>query len=289
MAYLDNLLAFYKMDESGNNDRVDSEGLAPNLQKTGTGNLSTVTGAGSGTGNATEFPSGTVRLFRTDSYFTLAGEITRTWTGWFKWDNDNGEPGILSDWANAGSGGVHYLLWLPNGTQKLQFRCRQDVGGDINVNSLGDVSDDSTWHFFACGHNHVTDEIFLRLDNEALQTSSFDNGGVETSGNVTLALGNRNGGGAGLDGAIDAVGFWGKQLSTAEMDGLYNSGDGDEPPFTPICWNYSAPYKNSKKRYRVSGPGSFPKTLKVPENVDVTQGLMIDDGVPIDPSRYEVL
>ena len=148
MAFLDNLLAFYKLDETGNNNRVDNEGLGPDLVQTGTTAMGSTTGVSAETGDAADFPGSTTRLFTsgTNSYFTLAGSITRTWTGWFKWDNDTGEPGILSDWANV-SGGVHYLLWLPNGTQKLQWRVRQDVGGDINVNSLGDINDDSTWHF----------------------------------------------------------------------------------------------------------------------------------------------
>ena len=141
---------------------------------------------------------------------------------------------------------------------------------------------------FAVGHNHVTNETFLRLDNEAVQTSSFDAGGVNSSGNVHLALGNRNAGGAGFEGAMDAVGFWGKELTTVELDALYNEGQGQEPPFAPICWNYTAKYKRSDRLYKVSGPGSFPKCLTIPSNVDTETGTMIDDGVLIDPGEYEV-
>ena len=71
------------------------------------------------------------------------------------------------------------------------------------------------------------------------------------------------------------------------------SGSGfDVGPFEsndiPICWNYTAQYKNSSKLYKASGCGSFPRNLNIPSNVDKSSGKMIDDGDLIDPRRYEV-
>jgi len=62
----------------------------------------------------------------------------------------------------------------------------------------------------------------------------------------------------------------------------------DEYPFTPICWNYTAKFKGSKKLFKTSGGGTFPKNLRVPGNVDKRTGKMIDDGQEIDPDHYEV-
>jgi hypothetical protein len=56
----------------------------------------------------------------------------------------------------------------------------------------------------------------------------------------------------------------------------------------PICWNYTARYKNSSKLFKVSGCGSFPGSLNVPENVDKSTGRMVDDGIEIDPDNYNV-
>jgi len=56
----------------------------------------------------------------------------------------------------------------------------------------------------------------------------------------------------------------------------------------PLCWNYTAQYKNSSKLYKASGCGSFPKSLRVPNNIDTNTGKMIDDGLLIDPRKYEV-
>lgn len=66
--------------------------------------------------------------------------------------------------------------------------------------------------------------------------------------------------------------------------GGWNIGD----DCTPICWNYTARYKRSNRVYKMSGPGSFPRELCVPGNIDTSTGIMVDDGVLIHPDEYEV-
>ena len=61
----------------------------------------------------------------------------------------------------------------------------------------------------------------------------------------------------------------------------------DQQSDIPLCWNYTAQYKNSSKLYKASGCGSFPKSLKVPNNVNTNTGKMVDDGMLIDPDRYK--
>jgi len=57
----------------------------------------------------------------------------------------------------------------------------------------------------------------------------------------------------------------------------------------PICWNYTAQYKNSSKLFKASGCGSFPKNLRVPSNVDTSTGKMVDDGILINPDEYRII
>jgi len=57
----------------------------------------------------------------------------------------------------------------------------------------------------------------------------------------------------------------------------------------PLCWNYTARYKNSNKLFKASGCGRFPRTLRVPGNVDTGTGKMVDDGIEIDPDNYSVV
>jgi hypothetical protein len=62
----------------------------------------------------------------------------------------------------------------------------------------------------------------------------------------------------------------------------------DEFPDSPICWNFTAKYRNSSKLYKVSGPGSFPRRLRIPGNVDISTGRLIDDGTEIGPDRFDI-
>jgi len=57
----------------------------------------------------------------------------------------------------------------------------------------------------------------------------------------------------------------------------------------PICWNYTARYKNSNKLFKASGCGAFPKSLRVPSNVDTSTGKMVDDGIFINPDKYTII
>ena len=64
------------------------------------------------------------------------------------------------------------------------------------------------------------------------------------------------------------------------------SGEGEI--IVPTCWSYTAKYKNSQRLFRLNGPDEFPKTLRVPKNVDISTGIMIDEGELIDPSKYNI-
>jgi len=55
------------------------------------------------------------------------------------------------------------------------------------------------------------------------------------------------------------------------------------------CWSYTAKYKNSSRFYRVGGGGDFPKSLRVPSNVDVQNGKMVDEGELIDSNKYRII
>ena len=80
---------------------------------------------------------------------------------------------------------------------------------------------------------------------------------------------------------------------TNDIDGdnrvglVYDIG-ADQQSDIPVCWNYTAKFKGSKKLFKTSGGGVFPKNLRIPGNIDKSTGRMIDDGVEIDPSEYGV-
>lgn len=83
---------------------------------------------------------------------------------------------------------------------------------------------------------------------------------------------------AGTTSAAPWNGFSGSEVSSTE-----------EWEDVPVCWNYTARYLGSSRQFKISGPGSFPKYLEIPSNVDKSTGKLIDDGQLIDPDEYEVL
>jgi hypothetical protein len=78
----------------------------------------------------------------------------------------------------------------------------------------------------------------------------------------------------------DIIGTPRPQNGTFDIGGFEND--------IPLCWNYTAQYKNSSKLFKASGCGNFPKSLRVPNNVDTNTGKMVDDGDLIDPKRYSI-
>jgi hypothetical protein len=70
----------------------------------------------------------------------------------------------------------------------------------------------------------------------------------------------------------------------------YDIGAYELPSFQPmLCWEYKARYRYGKRIYRIGGPGPFPTSLRVPSNVDISTGIMIDEGFLIDSSRYQIV
>ena len=63
----------------------------------------------------------------------------------------------------------------------------------------------------------------------------------------------------------------------------------DQQSDVPVCWNYTAKYKNSSRLFKASGCGCFPRNLRVPGNVDTSTGKMVDDGIFIGPDKYKIV
>lgn len=56
-----------------------------------------------------------------------------------------------------------------------------------------------------------------------------------------------------------------------------------------LCWNYRANYKGSNRMFTANGGGKFPSELLVPSSVDVSSGIMVDEGKFIEPTLYKII
>lgn len=57
---------------------------------------------------------------------------------------------------------------------------------------------------------------------------------------------------------------------------------------SPSCWSYKAKYKNSDRIFSIGGPDKYPSCLRVPKNVDISTGRMLDEDNLIDNSSYTI-
>ena len=88
-----------------------------------------------------------------------------------------------------------------------------------------------------------------------------------------------------MNGKVDEVRFFNYVLTQSEITNLFNN-NGWSPL---LCWNYKARYKNSDRFYTANGSGKFPSQLKIPGSVDISSGIMMDEGKLINPNQYKII
>jgi hypothetical protein len=127
-----------------------------------------------------------------------------------------------------------------------------------------------------------TEAITPSLQNIAYSTANFVN---ITTGSEDLHL---KAGSALLLKGISLVDVTTDFEGTSRVGFIYDIG-ADQFDQVPMCWNYTARYRSSNKLFKASGCGNYPKSLRVPSNIDKSTGRMVDDGIEIDPSEYEIV
>jgi len=201
---------------------------------------------------------------------------------WFKAINWTGGPQIL---LYKGDGGNKFYVYGGYGWNlgiEIDHGAAYDLCGQANDSNY---IQNNVWYHVVAIQNDTTVSIFK---NKVAPTykptcSSSRRPFDSASGYFALAcdpsLNNQF-----FGGLIDQVKVYDHVLSTQEISDLY-----DEGQQAILCWNYTAKYKNSDRLFRTNGSGKFPSTLKVPSNVDINSGIMMDEGNLIDPSQYKII
>lgn len=216
MALTDNLIAYYKLDESSGNavDTIGSNTLTN----------SNVTYTTSKILNGAVFNGSSAKLTNTSSGLGTASTLT------------------VSMWANFTSTQQGVMLIVDNGSDNAQIQIK--ANDNAGAGSAG-YFNLSTWNgstsknvsFNGSYNDGLWKHVVFQL-NGATMTIIVDNTTVASgdSGNFAVGLSTIKLGSALSDvqwynGSIDEVGIWNRVLSASEIDELYNFGNASPYPF----------------------------------------------------------
>lgn len=235
MALIDNIVSYWKLDESSG-DAADSAG-----SNTLT-NTNTVTYAAGKINNAANFASAS------SQYFTIA-DASQTgldgmadvsfsfWINFASLPTDGNYMIPLAKWnATGNQRSYEVVVRNTSGQYTLEIFYSDDGlgGASANVATANVSLSTSTWYYFVITIAGSSETMTLYKDGSSLtlasnsqngNTSIYDSTSAFEVGRGTSDLGYVNG-------AIDELGIWDRVLSASEVTSLYNSGAGNQYPFT---------------------------------------------------------
>ncbi len=222
MALIDNIVAYWKFDETSPIDASDSVGSRTLTNTSGALFVSGVINNGALLNGGSE-------------YFHRATEvlgIVNSWTisGWVKFD-EFGSSDVMFELSSNSTDINRVDLFSMNGNFRV-----------VIANSTGSSYKDftATTNTFTvdtyCFVTVTWDASVLNLYmNGTLQTvtKTIDNTVVQTNSSRRIYVGRGDLGSAlQIDGEVDEWGYWSRALSNAEVTQLYNGGIGLQYPFT---------------------------------------------------------
>lgn len=213
---LTGLEAYWKLDETGTNNRADSHGA--NTLTAG----ATMTEAAGKIGNAAEFTSQATDILSINDNASLSfGDEDMEITGWINVGAETVSSYVISKESVTTR---EYLIYHSNTAHKLYFF----VGADsVSCDTFGALST-GTWYFFRVQHDAGANTIGISINNGAMDTASHA-GGI-TDGTAPFRIGQDFSGASQFNGMLDEVAVW-RNISDSRATALYNAGTGLTYPF----------------------------------------------------------
>jgi hypothetical protein len=219
---LTSLVSYWKLDETGNNVRDDSQHSGnAGFQLASNGSMTDVAGI----------------ISRAASSNAAAGTLSRLSTNWAVvagdsftvsiWVNIQAVPagfrGIFTYWNGAS---IAYFLWFNNNSDITYTTQPASGGAQTNNQVVAGPPTFGTWYHIVFGYDNATQRTFWQL-NAGTRNFSNSVGIFDASAGGTLGMFTYAGGGTGPSNAYaDECGWWRRVLTTAEVTALYNSGAG---------------------------------------------------------------
>ncbi len=227
MALIDNLISYWKLDESSGN-AIDVHG-----DNDGTIVVATQ-GAGGIINTAYDFDGTNDEVVVPDTAnLRITGDLTYSvwvYLGDFNANTIISKAESPGNWAGVGLIHIHN----PSGVETLYFRRGNSVNDEDALIWTGlDEISLNTWTHIVVTADGTTWKMYVNGDEKATGTKTVT---VADSGN-DLHFGLSPNSDNDFLGRIDEIGIWNRALGPTEVTELYNSGNGLAYPFTAVGTN----------------------------------------------------
>jgi hypothetical protein len=227
MGLLNNLVAYYKLDESSGN-AADSVG-----NKTLTNN-NTVTYNTGKINNCSIF-DGTNQFFKSDS----VSLFTNSWTisCWIKPDDENISNQTFLSYRPS-TGAVN-LIQIEGATdRKVRMLVYGSNGSSVKDYKTSLTLTQNSWNFLSLTWDGTDLVININGTTDTSVTKTTDNSVTQTLTDRIIRLGSETDSSNFFDGSLDGVGIWDRALTASEVFQLYNHGSGVQYPFSGLPVDY---------------------------------------------------
>lgn len=219
MALTDNIVSYWKCDESSGN-LADSAG---------SNTLTNVNTTGFTTGiinNGINLVAASSRYFEKTSSGAagLSGMTDLTISFWFKpAANVTSEQEFVTVYS-SGAGQRSYRFYADNGT--LNFQNSAD-GTNSSPSLVSQTLSSGTWYYIALTKSGTTATYYVNASSLGTGVAAAS----QFSSTDPFRVGTRVAAGDFANGVLDEIGIWSRALSGAEITSLYNGGAGLQYPF----------------------------------------------------------
>ena len=222
MALSDNLVAYYKLDESSG-DATDATGNGWTLTNTSVTYSSTAPNI---LNNYGVFNGGSSKLTTASTGYNLSGDFSISL--WMYSTDMTTYPWIFHDWDNN-KNNIFYIIYdNGGGTGKMNYY-RGNGGTSYAGGSLGGAFattlNVNTWYHLVITQSGTTAKFYVNNASPETNTMGYSGGATNTYnhfGGYTSDW---------LAGRLDEIGVWSRAITATEVSDLYNGGAGLAYPF----------------------------------------------------------
>lgn len=219
MALIDDLIAYWKLDEASGS-RADSHG-----SYTLTDN-NTVASATGKINDGADLESGNSEYLSNSSMPIHAATSV---SFWYKAESDTGNIQVpyAHDGRMGGTESVYFNFHVNSGLSLAFYM--SGSGGNIGADPIpSSTISTGTWYHFVITYDSTNGLVIYRDGSSLYTTGSVGTRAGSTAQPFRIGV---DGFGRYTDGIVDEVGYWSRELTSAEVTSLYNSGNGFAYPF----------------------------------------------------------